>query len=567
VVEDQKGQLVEMAQRLDAGQEVMAKAQLAELYEGGERRDIAEPIVRKTEDFELVQTGQRGSRSAAQFDAGERGPGKCVRSGRSVMSHSQHLARGMLWLGSATAAAHVFDVMSSLVVLRLLSGEELGVATLALTITAFLEGFNALGINNVIIQRSRLSPEQISSAWWYVLVAALLMTAATVLGAPLLASLYGVLELEALIRFGALKLLFVSLASVPLSLLNRSLRFREVGVIMAAATAVSAMVGIGLAWTGAGAWAPVTANIAHGLCQLLGACLFGFYRPGRAFSWRLVAPMARDGVQVAGALGLAQLTRNVDYLVLGKLLSLQLLGTYRVAFDLAMSPSFVVLQVIHRASLPVYSRIFAEDGALGPAVARTLKTVALLLIPPLLIAAIGGPALTELLDKPHAGDIGLVIACLCVAAWLRALSQCTPALLIAAGRPTRALFQAASSAALLSAALLVALGVWPESDPLLVTAGAWVVSSALQLCVDFLLARPSSTLKTSEWLDAMFVPVGVAVVTAAAALAVHHLLQIDAPTLALAIDAASIVVVYVLILRYGLKIRPFEELRPKRAPS
>jgi len=483
------------------------------------------------------------------------------------MSHTQQLARGVFWLGSATVVSRIVDAVSSIVVLRVLTGAELGLATLAGTITAFLEGFNSLGMSNVLIQRSTLTAEQIASVWWYVVAAALVLTLGMTLGAPLLAQMYSAGELAQLIRFASLKLLFVGLASVPLALLHRQLSFREVGLIMASATILSSIVTLVLALNGAGAWAPVVGNTAHGLFQLLGTCVFGFYRPRWRFSWTHVAPMARDGVQLAGAVSIAQLTRNVDYLVLGKVAGLGLLGTYRVAFDLAMAPGFIVLQVINRASLPIYSRIFGDRGDLSAAFVRTLRLVGLLLIPLLLFAALDGEVLIRLLGKTHGGDISAVIACLCLAAWLRGFSQCTPVLLMASAHPSRAMLQAVSSAGLLSLALLIGLGAWPAHDPLGVTAIAWIVSTVLQLAVDFWLARPSLTLGRADWLRATLGPAGVALLTGAAALATHLLVRTDAPLLRLAVDAVAIVAVFAFVLRYVLKIRGLEELRPRPGRS
>lgn len=479
------------------------------------------------------------------------------------MGHTQQLARGMFWLGSATLASRLIDGASSIVVLRVLTGAELGAATLAMTVSTFVEGFNSLGINNVIIQRAKLSAEQTSSVWWYVLAVACVMTGGMMLAAPLVALAYGAEELTGLVQLASLKLLFVSLASVPLALLNRQLQFREIGAIMACATLFSAALTIILALNGAGAWAPLAGNTAHGLFQFLGTCVFGFYRPRSGFSWAHVAPMARDGVKLAGAVSIGQLTRNVDYLVLGKVVGLDLLGTYRVAFDLAMFPSMLVLQISNRASFPIYSRTIGDGGDLSRAFARTLKMVALLLIPLLVVAALGGEHLFQLLDKAHPGDVAVVIATLCVAAWLRGLSQCTPVLLIATGHATRAFLQAASSAALLALAIVGGLQAWPEADPLFVTACGWVVSSGLQLIVDFVLSRRSVSLARSEWLEATVVPAGVALLVAAVASVVRRLFPIDIPVLALVRDGFTIGAVFALILRYGLKVRGLRELRPK----
>ena len=79
----------------------------------------------------------------------------------------QILARGLLWLGSATAISRIIDALGLVLVLRLLSREEIGIATLAWSVTVFVECFSSLGIGTATLQQPDLTPEQTSSAFWY----------------------------------------------------------------------------------------------------------------------------------------------------------------------------------------------------------------------------------------------------------------------------------------------------------------------------------------------------------------------------------------------------------------
>jgi O-antigen/teichoic acid export membrane protein len=53
--------------------------------------------------------------------------------------------------------------------------------------------------------------------------------------------------------------------------------------------------------------------------------------------------------------------RNADYFLVGKLLGVEALGIYRIAFDLGMQPVEVVINLINRVSYPIYVKL-AHDG-------------------------------------------------------------------------------------------------------------------------------------------------------------------------------------------------------------
>ena len=67
------------------------------------------------------------------------------------------LGRGLLWLGTSNLLSKVLDALSAIFVLRFLSKEELGLATLAWATTTLVESFNGLGIGGALIQSATAS--------------------------------------------------------------------------------------------------------------------------------------------------------------------------------------------------------------------------------------------------------------------------------------------------------------------------------------------------------------------------------------------------------------------------
>lgn len=475
-----------------------------------------------------------------------------------TMDHQRQLTRGMLLLGSASLVAKLLDALSLVVVLGFLSREQLGLATLALSVVALLESLNGLGIGTSVIQRRELSASDSAGAHWYAVLVGLALTALAFLIAPTIAVLYEAPELTLMTRVAAAKLAFVGAATVPLSLLSRELRFASVGVISTVATLFSAGLAIVLAAAGAGAWAPLLGNTMHGLFQLLGVCLVAPFFPRPTLPFTRLRPLITGGLHVAGGSALGQVTRNLDYFVLGRLAGLATLGTYRVAFDLAMAPMMAIMQVISRSALPVYSRLQARTPELIQAFGWSVRSLALLILAPLLFMFLEGESVFELLAKSHEPHMLTLLRYLCMAAFLRAVSQPFSQVLVALGRTRRSLFAALSSTLLIAAAMTLSIAL-ATSYPLVLRIGlAWLGAYVLQLVVDLLLSRRLLPGIVVELARALSAPLGIALLVVGVMLLVRPLLPFEDPRWRVGAHFALLAALYLLGVRTLAGVRVWD---------
>ncbi|MFT3925882.1 MAG: oligosaccharide flippase family protein [Myxococcales bacterium] len=464
----------------------------------------------------------------------------------------QQLARGLVWLGSATAVARILDALSLILVLRFLTREQIGVATLAWSVAVFVECFNGLGIGTATLQQPDLTPRQTSSAFWYATGIAAVLSTMVVLAAPWIADAYRAPELTSMIRVSAMKLVFVGLAAVPLALLAREMRYRALGAVTTLATLVSGLVTLGLAAAGAGAWAPLLGNVSNGLMQLLGASVLCGPYSRREFDWESLRGMAKTGLNISGSVAVVQLSRNLDYLLLGRLVSTQALGGYRVAFDLAMAPSIAILQVGNRTALPVYSRLGRELSKLNEAWLWTARTVTLMTVPVMALIFVDGENVLQLLGKsgwPHAGD---AIRLLLVAAFMRGIAETIPSVYVAAGKSRLSLVHSVVNLLLVALAMFLGLTL-TDWDRVFVISLAWVAATVSLVAVSLIMSKHAVALSPWALLKSMGGPVVVFSGVVITLLAVRPFLPAN-PGLRLAIDVALVVGSFVGGLRVFLGV-------------
>ncbi len=429
------------------------------------------------------------------------------------------LRDGMLWLGAGGVATHAIDALSGVAILYLLGPAELGIATLAWSLAVVLEAFNGFGVGLAIVQAPELRRSQLDGVWWYTLGLALLLAAAVVLAAPAISGAMAAPELSGLLVVSVLKLPLVGAALVPLQLLNRELRFREIAGLQATATLLTALLRVGLAAAGWGAWALVWAHTAHGLVTLAGALVLKPFWPRPRLALAEIRPLVTFGAQAASASVIYHFYRNADYLVVERFFGREALGLYRAAFDLAMTPVLAVLTVANRAAFPVFARHADDPAQLRASFLWTVRVVGLLTAPVAAFLIFAAPDLFSWLGGGRWAAAAPALQVLAAAAALRCLAQLFPRLFHACGRPGLALVDAALSCVVLCGAFVLCASAWGARWNEASVAFAWLAAYPLLLAVLLALARHVAGLRVREWLTALAPAAGLALVASLASAA------------------------------------------------
>src|ERR1700682_308823 len=112
-------------------------------------------------------------------------------------SPGKHLTRGFNWLGGAAIIAKVIDFSTILAVLLFLTKEQVGVASLVVSVAMVVEAFDGLGTGEALVQAQSVSRLQLDTLFWFVIGAAALVGGLTLLAAPGIEAIYGVAGMQA----------------------------------------------------------------------------------------------------------------------------------------------------------------------------------------------------------------------------------------------------------------------------------------------------------------------------------------------------------------------------------
>ena len=299
----------------------------------------------------------------------------------SPESLAANAARGVMWTGAGQVVRQLVQIVSQLVLVRLLVPGDFGLLGMAMFFVGVGQLLVDFGIGSALVQSGGEDRVLISSCFWLGMAVAGALTLSTLACSPLIASFYGRVDLAPLVAVLSLNLLISGLQVVPSALLYRDMRFADLARAQVLATLLAAVVAIMMASLGAGVWALVAQPLVGGVVVLCLYAVAAKWRPRFEFSWPLVAPLARFSAALLGTSLLGYASRNVDGLLIGRTLGAGPLGHYSMAIQLMLYPLQQVSSVIVRVLFPTLVHLKEDLPRLRSAYMKAVGTIALLAFP------------------------------------------------------------------------------------------------------------------------------------------------------------------------------------------
>jgi O-antigen/teichoic acid export membrane protein len=468
-------------------------------------------------------------------------------------SHQQHLHRGFNWLGGAMIIAKITDFGTILLVLRFLTKEQVGTASLVVAFGAVIEAFDGLGTNTALVQAPSLSRVQLDSLFWIITGAACVVAGLTLVAAPWIASFYGIAGIAGYFLAVAIKQPLVGAAVIPLAMMNRELQFERIAIINVGSTFATAVSRLGLAILGAGAWAIVLAYTASGLFTLVGALLARPFRPRLIIRMSSISSLLRFGIRATLSGLCEQMINNVHHLLVGWFYGPVVLAEFRVAFDVAMEPANAAGTLINRTSLPVFAKVAAAREQLVPLLLWSLRRLLAVVAPLAVGIVLASDSITSLIhDQQHHSyaAASLPLKILAAAAVLRVLSQLAYPVMFGSGRPHLAVRFSVTTLLLLSVGML-AVGLYvPAAHGIVAISMVWLAVPPLLLLWQTHYLRRFWHIRAADLLRAAAGPFAAAVILVCVAEAGRYLLGTGSPAIQLAmVLVLSVLACMALLMR------------------
>ena len=358
----------------------------------------------------------------------------------AIGSISRAAGKGMRWSLMGAALTRLGGLALGMVLARLLTPADFGLYAIALSAMYFVMHVNDAGLIAATVQWRGRVEQMAPTATTLALAFSVGIYGLFWVLAPAFASLAGSPEAAPVVRLLTVVMLVDGVTAVRAGSLLRTFQQHRITIANLLGLVANAAVAIWLAVHGTGA-------LSFAAGQVAGAVITGVFVLWWArIPWRLgfnptiARQLMHFGLPLALALGVEAVLLNVDYVLVGRIMGATALGFYLLAFNIASWAPSVIGTAIRWVSVPSFSRLSEEAGALSPAVQRSITLLVTSVVPIGFITAVLAPTLIDFLYGTTWAPSAPVLRFLIILGVVRMLTQLAIDVLIGAGATRAALW-------------------------------------------------------------------------------------------------------------------------------
>ena len=267
--------------------------------------------------------------------------------------------KGLVWVVASQAGLQLTRAVVAIIVARLLTPAEYGLAALALVFASLVLVFSDMAMGAALIQRKVLSAVDRDTAFWVTLGGGVLFSILGLALAGPIAALYGEPDAKPLLMALSSTFVITALGATQQSLMLRDMDFRRIEVLPMLGAVAGGIAGVTLALMDAGAWAIISQQLATSAATTLLVWVRSEWRPRLAFSKQSLRDLGGFSAYMLGHRMLFYLQSNADRFLIGRFLGTPALGAYAVGYNTIVQPAAPARRA---APARVLARVLADPG-------------------------------------------------------------------------------------------------------------------------------------------------------------------------------------------------------------
>ena len=296
-------------------------------------------------------------------------------------------ARGAAITMTGQAAKILLQVVSVVVLAKLLTPHDYGLVAMVMAIAGLADIFRDFGLSTAAVQARGLTHAQRDNLFWLNSALGAGLCALIAACGPVLAHFYGEPVVTDIARLLGFTFLLNGIGTQYRADLSRRLRFRSLALADIVGQLAGFAAGLGMALGGAGYWALVAQQLVQAGTTLLYLGGAARWLPGRWKRNSGMGQLLRFGRNMVGMQVVGYVNGNLDSVVIGRMFGASTLGIYNRAFQLLMVPLAQIRAPMTTVALPVLSRLDDEPDKYSAFVSRGQVALGYSIVPGLAIVA------------------------------------------------------------------------------------------------------------------------------------------------------------------------------------
>lgn len=289
------------------------------------------------------------------------------------------LAKGVFWLASAKVIVNTLALCSTLILARMLTPEDFGLFSLALTILTIISALTDLSMANALIHHKSPTDVHFHTAWTLNLTRATIVALIFCVAAPISAWLYHEPKLTSVMLFLAASIVMSGLNNPKMVLMTRDLIFWQEFALTVSQKLVGFVVGVSIALIYKTYWALVAGMIASQFVGILVSYIIIPFKP--KFSFTHAKELWSFSIWLTLGQIVNTLNWKLDHLLIGSYLGIKPLGFYTVGDNLAAMPTRETIGPLETTLFPGFKQLVHDNERLKIAYKSAQSLITAIVLP------------------------------------------------------------------------------------------------------------------------------------------------------------------------------------------
>lgn len=367
----------------------------------------------------------------------------------------RYLRSGVLYTAMGKYSNVLIQLVINAVLSRLLNPYDYGVVSVIQVFLLFFTTLADAGLGPAIIQNKTLTAHDNRVLFTYSILLSLMLGVVFAVCSPLVAWFYDDRQYIPLTLSMCFVLMAQGINMVPNALMDKAKRFKEVNIRLVIANLAGGVAGILCAFCGLGAYALIVSFLVPPLVAFALNMWLLRLRPARHTDRRSLDKIYQFAKSQFGFNFVNYFSRNMDKILVGRLMGPVALGNYAKSYQLLMMPNQVLMGVLNPVLLPVLSDYQDDLAYIRTTYMKIVRVLALIGVPLSVFLSIESRDIVFFLFGDQWGEAVAPFAILALTVWIQMTLSSTGAIFQTLGRTKYLFWNGCITAVLLVGATVI----------------------------------------------------------------------------------------------------------------
>lgn len=264
---------------------------------------------------------------------------------------------GILWSSLSQIAQTGLQIISTIVLARLLSPNDYGIMAIVVIFIAIGNMMVDSGMASALLKKQDVENIDFSTLFIYNFVVGAIIYLLFYISAPFIADFYQRSILVDIIRVLMLVIIIQAVSIVQYVILLRDLKFKTLALIIVFSSLMSFLVALFFAIMNFGIWALVSQQLSYAFFYTISLWFMVRFRPKLDFSISSFKDQFSFGISLLLANLLSSISDNINNNVIAKVVPIAQTGNFSQANKLVLSLNGGVKGILDKVIFPVFAKI------------------------------------------------------------------------------------------------------------------------------------------------------------------------------------------------------------------